>query len=291
MVFEMKVLEQRRNSDDPYEMDIDVLDNDVKIPALTDKNIKFTKGILNYDSNYNKESDKDAGPYSKNIFLSDFEVKKNKYTGSIAYWFAQMKNGINFKQCLRGAIVAIDRSNSTHLSASKDGRSKIFDIIYSELECDCQNVNALKEKLDKVAEDKTIDEDHLIAKMSKNITSTKSNQERSNLSFASKFCAYADLYLNGNNNRYSKYDNVVSNYLKLYIDVFLEGKLDGKRIFKKNIHYSSRDKRASNNETDYILNIYNTYSKCIEKIIRKVNIENLNRDSFDRIVWYGFKGK
>jgi hypothetical protein len=71
-------------------------------------------------------------------------------------------------------------------------------------------VGTLKEKLGEFSEDKTIGKDHLIAKMSYNIASTKGNQKRSNLSFASKFCAYADLYLNGNKNRYSKYDNVVS---------------------------------------------------------------------------------
>lgn len=280
--------------DDSYEMDIYVLKNNEKIPALSEKNIKFTKGILNYDSNYKKESDKNAGPYSENIFSSDFEVKENKYTGSIAYWFTKMNEGENFSQCLRGAIVAIDRSNSTHLSASKNGRSTIFNIIYSNY----QNVVTLKKELGKFSKGKTIGKDHLIAKMSINIASTKGNQKRSNLSFASKFCAYADLYLNGNKNRYSKYDNVVSNHLKPYIDVFLDGKLDNKdkkKIRKKDIHYSSLDKKTSNNATDYILGIYNTYSKCIGKIISKVNGDNpnlnLDRDSFDRIVWYGFKGK
>ena len=164
-------------------MDTYVLEDNEEIPALSDKNIKFTKGILNYDSNYNKESDINAGPYSENIFSNDFEVKENKYTGSIAYWFTKMNEGENFGQCLRGAIVAIDRSNSTHLSASENGRYKIFDIIYSESECNCQNVETLKEKLDKVNENGTIDEDHLIAKMSMDITSTKRNQKRSNLSF------------------------------------------------------------------------------------------------------------
>lgn len=72
----MKILKPIRNSADPYEMDIDVFENDEKIPALSEKNIKFTKGILNYDSNYNKESDKNAGPYSKNIFSRGFKVKE-----------------------------------------------------------------------------------------------------------------------------------------------------------------------------------------------------------------------
>lgn len=204
-----------------------------------------------------------------------------------------MNEGENFWQCLRGAIVAIDRSNSTHLSASKNGRNEIFKIIKSK--CNCQNVETLKKKLDKVNGDGTIDEDHLIAKMSMDITSTKRNQKRSNLSFASKFCAYADFYLNGKNNRYSKYDNVVSSHLKPYIDVFLDGKLDDTIICEKDIHYSSSNKKASNDATKYILDIYKTYSKCIGKIISKVNGDNpnlnLDRDSFDRIVWYGFKGK
>ena len=89
---------------------------------------------------------------------------------------------------------------------------------------------------------------------------------------------------------------MVSNHLKPYIDVFLDGKLDDKKkIYKKDIHYSSSDKKESNDATKYIVDIYKTYSKCIGKIISKVNGDNpnlnLDRDSFDRIVWYGFKGK
>ena len=89
------------------------------LPALTDKNAEFIEAILKLDSNYAKEfaytePDKDFDPEEK---------KQNKYCGSIQYWFEEMqKDGADFSKCVLGAIISIDRSNSTHLNAATNGR-------------------------------------------------------------------------------------------------------------------------------------------------------------------------
>ena len=182
---------------------------DKKIPALTAKNIDFIEGVINLDSNYNKDSDSSMGPDSSQNLKYSFEGLTSKYVGSIAYWFKEMtRRDSDFKECLRSVIIAIDRTNSTHLEASKNGREKMFEIITSK----CNDVVDLKRELDKVNEDGTIDEDNLIIEMSKEIPAIVKDKSktkmRRNLSFASKFFSYADLNLN-KEARYSKYDTLL----------------------------------------------------------------------------------
>ena len=261
-----------------------------KIPALTLKNVCFIEGILNCDSNYKNESDKDKKPDDENIFKASFKTNK-KYVGSIAYRFdkmskTQMSSEYNFDQCLRGAIVSIDRSNSTHLSASKDGREEIF----SRIKNICNNVEDLKKELNKIKANGEIEKNHLLVTLSKELEAKNKSGKRSNFSFATKFCSYADLYLNNENDRYSKYDKVMSSNLDKYITVILTKT----KVSKKDYIYDSNKKKSYSNEIEYIKNIYNKYTCIIREIIDGARKEHnnylLNRNTFDHIVWYLMKG-
>lgn len=256
---------------------------DKKIPALTAKNIDFIEGVINLDSNYNKDSDPNMGPDSSQNLKYGFEGLTSKYVGSIAYWFKAMAQGSkDFRECLRSVIVAIDRTNSTHLEASENGREKMFEIIASK----CNDVVDLIRELGKVNEDGTIDEDNLIIEMSKEIPAIVKDKSktkmRRNLSFASKFFSYADLNLN-KRARYSKYDTVVSNHLEYYVKILL----NDSEFKKTDIKLSDGSKEKK------VIDVYNTYAKYIGCIIEKAKQEDssnkLDRNTFDHLVWYGFK--
>ena len=91
-----------------------------------------------------------------------------------------------------------------------------------------------------------------------------------------------DLNLN-NKTRYSKYDNIVSNHLHYYVEIILNDKAFKKRHIKLN----------NKSSDDNILSVYNTYASYIGKIINEANknctVNNLNRNTFGHLVWYGFK--
>lgn len=262
-----------------YELDLYDYDGiKVDVPALTSKNIDFIEGVIRLDSNYKNDSDINKAPDPSQDLTVDFENITNKYIGSIAYWFGQMKQGEDFNKCLKGVIVAIDRTNSTHLEASEDGRQTMFEIIVNK----CQNVYDLMCELDKVNADGTVLPASLIIEMSNGIKASGKEGFWRNLSFASKFFAYADLNLN-NKTRYSKYDNIVSNHLHYYVEIILNDKAFITRHIKLN----------NKSSDDNILSVYNTYASYIGKIINEANknctVNNLNRNTFDHLVWYGFK--
>ncbi len=264
----------------PYVLDR-AIRGDIDIPALTRKNADFIEAILRLDSNYKKDVDVDSTPGDK---FNPFGYKENnktksksEYCGSTAYWFNKMNNGGDFKECLLGAIISIDRVNSTHLESTKDGRNKIKEIIIDK----CHSVKGLKKELNK---DFRIDfEHHLIGLMSVELAAAGKETLRSNLSFASKFCAYASLYL-GTKIEYSKYDNVVATHLKNYIKVYLNDKSIRVHQYK----YDSYRKKNSEDGLEYTSNIYCKYYKIIGDIIDLLKSKGvlMDRNEFDSIVWY-----
>lgn len=274
----------KKNRNNPYALDYAV-GCGLKIPALTRKNADFLKAVVGLDSNYNRDGDVKSVP---NKGFNPFEnpsKSDGKYCGSAAYWFNQMKKGDDFEKCLLGAIIAIDRTNSTHLESAINGRMKIKDAITNR----CKNVRDLKKEL--IKDFRKDPKQHLIGLMSVEMDckgKKKAGITRSNLSFASKFCTYASLYLKIKAFEYSKYDNVVASHLGDYIKLYL----NDKKTHKYEYRYDSYLKNKSEDKMGYILGIYSCYYDLIGKIINHLKQKGvtISRDEFDRIVWYGFKG-
>ena len=263
------------SSENPYILDR--LEND--LPALTRKNAEFIKGVVNLDSNYAK--DLKITPPSSGYNPEINVLKAGKlYCGSTAYWFNEMsKPESNFSYCVLGAIIAIDTTNSTHLESAKNGRSIMRDRI-----CEvCTNSSDLLHKLNIPFTPN--DDQHLIRILTKETPSTKKGEYRTNLSFASKFCANASRFLKGDF-EYSKYDNVVSDALPKFMFTYLNEKKNTKE-------YSRNGKPKKQEEyTPWLMNLYDKYSKDIQRIINYLSTEGIQitREELDQIIWYGMKG-
>ena len=269
------------NEKDPYVLDY-AIGGDLRIPALTRKNATFIEAVVGLDSNYNRDSDIFAEPDKGFDPFVNVSSSDGKYCGSSAYWFHKMENGGNFEECLLGAIVSIDRTNSTHLESAVNGRTKIKNIILNK----CKNVDDLKNELNKDFHNNP--KEHLIGLMSVDLEAKKRGTVRSNLSFASKFCSYASIYLR-TNLEYSKYDNVVASHLGDYIKLYLNDTSTKTKEFK----LDSATKKKSSDKLQYTVDIYIRYYQLIGDIIHllRENGIQIDRNEFDHIVWYGFKGR
>lgn len=270
--------------DNPYFLDYILVDGK-KIPALTRKNADFIEAVVRLDSNYGK--DLEINPPSKS-----YDPEKNAtsakglYCGSTKYWFDQLQvNTEEFKKCVLGTVIAIDRTNSTHIESCVNGRKEMRDRICKECSC----YEELKSMLEQpyIVGDFS-DKKHLLEILSEGIEQKGKgkNGVRYNLSFASKYCSYAAQFLDADA-EYSKYDNVVSKALPIYEKCYL-GKTDKKKTEFK-ISYTQMDE---NEKLQHRLNLYKQYSDCIEsilKVLKEDGIE-LTRDEFDHIIWYGLKG-
>lgn len=263
---------------DPYILDYCKLKNGLELPALTRKNADFITAIIKLDSNYGKDTDVNNKPHKT---FDPIKSSNGKECGSTAFWFDKMKNNGNFEKCLAGAIVAIDRVNSTHLEASQNGRDIIRERIFQICPTYSEMVTKLEQKLD--------GSDHIIAKIAAPIQAKRSKtSDRYNLSFASKFCAYAAKYL-GTQQQYVIYDKVIASNLPLYVDAYLCGKSD--KDFYSCDFYSYKDKCIKKHQTVDILEFYRKYSHTIETIIDIVKSQGISKEEFDHIVWYCLKGK
>ncbi|WP_322961641.1 hypothetical protein [Mycoplasmopsis cynos] len=208
------------------------------------------------------------------------------YAGSSSYWFKRVmeidentetnENAKNeYKKAILGSIISIDRSNSTHLEAIKGTRLEILNRII-EIAPD-------KEKLKK-ALTKELNENHILFKIADAVTG-KDNKNRFNLSFASKFCAYASKIILGEV-KYPKYDSVVSNNLFYYYNKYVDENSDkNKNTYKIN---------STVKKIDEYIKKYLLYTNDINKIVKKVQINNefsdFNIEDLDHIIWYFLKG-
>lgn len=268
-------------SSNPYIMDYILYINN-KIPALTRKNADFIEAIVRLDSNYAKESIIVPPTEGFNPEIN-YSGSKGMYSGSIAYWFHAMRQEIYpFPTALLGAIIAVDRSNSTHLESSISGRLSMRDRI-------CEICNNLQDFITEIEKEfYSEDNMHLISILSAPIPAKGKNGVRLNVSFASKFCDYASIYL-GCQRKYSKYDDIVSAALPSYAKIYLNRDLK-KNEFK--VDNSKQSKMKDEEKLKYRLQIYEKYYQCIGTIIQVLKDENisLSREEFDHIIWYGFKG-
>ena len=159
-----------------------------------------------------------------------------------------------YQNIIRGAVYAVDRENSTHLNADGCGREQISERIY--------NSSDLRTKLQNPAPGY-----ELINTIIKPTKPTEAKYKpRTNLSFASKFCHYACMYLFDNTDaqdNFSIYDNVISSVLPYYAEYY---KLPKPKELKN----------------------YVNYHKLIGDIIRESG-DQISRNGFDHLLWYYFK--
>lgn len=233
--------------------ELDYLDKNKKFIDFTQNNIELIDFCLSIDSSY-----RDAfNPTS---------------IGSSAYLIT---NEWSFdKDTIKDICERIDKENSTHLAVSGHNKGdktgvdavvkKILDI--ANFETKLKNADA--DLVDEIA---------------------KAVPEISKFSFASKFCTYVSRYKDKNPNAYSIYDKVISEILPYYEWKFLH-------TTKIHARKNRNKKVVSTIETDFAKKgsfNYEGYNKLIGQIIEAINKEknlNIDRLTFDRMLWYYYKG-
>lgn len=275
-------------STNPYELDKVKTSNG--IVALTRKNADFIEAVVRLDSNYGDDMiiKKPSKGYDPESNAQKFS-KKNR--GSTAYWFDEMqKPGCDFNKCVLGAIISIDITNSTHLEAAyfldQNGnkvpcRKRMRDIICAQ----CSNCHELVDLLNQPFDPKN--HNHLISLLTAKTISKRGGKPRYNISFATKLCAYASLFLKANN-KYSKYDNIVSDALPKYEEIYLGRK---KKTKEYKIEHNKLKNKSDAENYQYRLDVYANYAKTIDDILESLNTtsDSLTEEEFDHIVWYSFK--
>lgn len=233
--------------------DLDYLDKNKKFIDFTQNNIELIDFCLSIDSSY-----RDAfNPTSK---------------GSSAYlitneWFFD-------KDTIKDICERIDKENSTHLAVSGHNKGdktgvdavvkKILDI--ANFETKLKNADA--DLVDEIA---------------------KAVPEISKFSFASKFCTYVSRYKDKNPNAYSIYDKVISEILPYYEWKFLHTtKIHARKNRNKKVVSTIENTFAKKGSFNY-----EGYNKLIGQIIEAINKEKkltIDRLTFDRMLWYYYKG-
>lgn len=232
--------------------ELDYLDKNRKFIDFTQNNIELIDFCLSIDSSY-----RDAfNPTS---------------IGSSAYLIT---NEWSFdKDTIKDICERIDKENSTHLAVSghNKGDNKGVDAVVKKiLDIDDFETRLKKEDADLVNE---------IA---------KAVPEISKFSFASKFCTYVSIYKDKNPNAYSIYDKVISEILPYYEWKFLHTTKNAQKNRNKKVVSTIENTFAKKGSFNY-----EGYNKLIGQIIEAINKEknlNIDRLTFDRMLWYYYKG-
>lgn len=217
-------------------------------PALTQKNIAFIRAIVNMDSAYNKAFNPKCGGSAK-MLNGHFPESENE---------------------ICEAIALIDNENSTHLSVN-EGREKTAKFI-------SDNLGEIKHKI------VTGDKDDIISVVNDIARCVKG---RSNISFASKFCAFTNQHCFKRDD-FSIVDSTLCKILPYYEFVYgLNNYTEHYRISKK------QDIISSWEETKNKEGFYEEYHATIGLIIEKINETDtaykIGRADFDVLLWYCFK--
>ena len=231
---------------------LDYLDINRKFIDFTQNNIELIDFCLSIDSSY-----RDAfNPTS---------------IGSSAYLIT---NEWSFdKDTIKDICERIDKENSTHLAVSghNKGDNKGVDAVVKKiLDIDDFETRLKKEDADLVNE---------IA---------KAVPEISKFSFASKFCTYVSIYKDKNPNAYSIYDKVISEILTYYEWKFLHTTKNAQKNRNKKVVSTIENTFAKKGSFNY-----EGYNKLIGQIIEAINKEKkltIDRLTFDRMLWYYYKG-
>lgn len=236
-------------------------------------NVARVEAMIREDSNYCES----GNPQSKPFASKD----GTQYKGSTAYWMTRLKDALtssineedDLEKIIYEAISAVDRENSTHLTAdNKVSEYKDKGAGRRELTLRLLKFKNLLESLRR--KDYRIIE-ILRAKTGKDINGKIRGRE--NYSFATKFCHYACYYLfygEDEADNYSIYDNILATAVIEYAKYY--------RVLNEHKQYTVIDFQD-----------YNTYSHVIDQIRENVANETgylISRNGFDHLLWYYHKG-
>lgn len=234
---------------------LNYLEQNKKFIDFTQDNIDLINFCLSIDSSY-------RNAFNENHEESSAYLITNKWSFD--------------EDTIKNICEKIDKENSTHLAVSghkkgdKKGVNAVVKKICSFTDFETKLKNADADLVDEIA---------------------KAVPEISKFSFASKFCTYVSRYKDKNPNAYSIYDKVISEILPYYEWKFLH-------IAKEKIHArKNRNKRVVSTIEDTFAKKghfnYDGYNTLIGQIIEAINKEkklNVDRLTFDRILWYYYKG-
>ncbi len=248
----------------PYVLDRTKYKNEV---ALTRKNADFIEAVVGLDSNYRVDGN-----------TSNEE--------SAAYCFERMKkHSEEYDKLLELSIERIDRTNSTHLESTIDGRKRMFEIIKHN----CPTPKDLKRAVC-INPSKT-DYDNLFYKLCVTMDNHKGDKAN-NLSFASKFISYARKFLIDDTS-FSKYDSVVSRKLSVYENIYVDRSI--KIVNSKFLNKPSKRRDLNDLEKqNYTYHKYIEYAEAIDSILTCLKKDNgiiIDKEEFDHIIWYSSKGE
>ncbi len=277
---------------DPYRFDVD----QNGIPLFTNKNQRFVNGMVENDSNYNQSDDKEISKIFKGMIGSD---EKDRMA------------------CIGRAVYEIDNANSTHLTAV--GRYKVDDLMETIHEdpllvkampgeteekkirggalFTAQIINGIENLEERLREGdgQLVSEIAYAAKTRLGMSGI--NVNKNNFSFATKFCHWACLYLELDDN-YCIYDNVVASVFPYFVNSYAVGGLDSYRCSRVKKGRSA-SKRVSTIEDFKKKNDgYVTYREMYDAVLKGINEwrskngqnGEIGYHEVDRLLWYYFKG-
>lgn len=213
-----------------------------RLPKLSKDNVARVEAMIHFNSSYRGK----FVDYCKE--LKTVLVDKRIITAD------------EYKTLLENLVITIDSENSTHLNSDGVGRDEIVRRLLGIGKTDLleylRNPATTDYKLFRLIEAETKAEG----------ISKKGNvrKNRTNTSFASKFCHYTCFYLFENKkeqDNYSIYDSIVRKTLPEYAEYF---DIDIKK----------------SNLKDYIY-----YQRVIDMIIEKSD-SKISRNGFDHLIWY-----
>lgn len=289
--------EDEERTNNPYQFDVD----QNGVPLFTDKNIGFVNGMVENDSNYNQTDREDV----RKLFEGMFDDDPRKRMA-----------------CIGRAVYEIDNENSTHLTAI--GRHKVNDImkkldlkpmVVEKMPDDGEEektitggvlftsqiingIEDLKERLNE-GDDRLVSE---IAHASKTYLNEAhaADVNKSNFSFATKFCHWTCQYLKLGD-KYCIYDKVVASVFPYFVDNYASGELaswdccrtkrvKGAKGSQELVSTIENYKKDDDGYTKY-RNLYDAVLEGINKW-RSENNQNgeIGYRKVDRLIWYYFKG-
>ena len=219
---------------------------DSELIELSTDNVAKVEAMIHFNSSYGMkfaQNCKDLAP----VLKGETKLSKEAY-----------------RKLLEETIIAIDSENSTHLNSDGAGREEITERLLA----------VPKNDLIKYLED-PVGTDYKLLKLIAKETTAKgeskngnARKNRTNLSFASKFCHYLCFYVfegKKEQDNYSIYDKVIRKTLPLYTEYY------GIEVKKKD------------------LKDYEYYQNVIDTVIKKSN-SGISRNGFDHLIWYSYKG-
>ena len=263
--------------------EFDFIDENIKAPKFTKKNLALINTFLRYNSSYSAAENKEEGSYAailedlkEDFFDFDKSVKSSKKHKKDDY----DEDG-NLKDNLYRVIESIDRMNSTHLAS--EGQ-KTEDERKNNIKKNKGRVKTAK-KIREIKDFKTRLKDgdtNLIHEIA-------SAGGKYNFSFATKFCAYVSRHVWGEkNNKYCIYDEVVQSILPYYIYHYVNPN-NMEEYCRKNRN-GRVESLISNWKTE---DGYEKYINIINEIIEGIKREDkidITYEQFDHMLWYYFKG-